>query len=585
MSYRAIARQSVPALAALVLLAGAVVHGQSVTVTSSPGTINQSYIEGAKLPAAQTIAVNSSAAGATYTATIAPTGTTTTAEWLTLSSSSGNLPASVVLYSNPTGLDAGTYTAPITFAPAVAVPPGTAGVTKVKLIVTEPLPTLTVNPTSLTFSAASPPVAPQTVTLTTMDGPVAFSASAGTSAWLTVSPTSGVVLPAAPVTLTVSVNASVLGANLVPYTGRITLTEIGAATKTQTIAVSFTLNYQQPTVSALWPPTGKAGAGATTVTVFGTNFGSGSVVNIVGPPVVPLTTVYESPTALSAVIPASQLASGTALSLEVINPAPGGASATSQTFTFTPTIDEAVNSASFLPGGAPGEIISLFGANIGPTTAASFTDAANYISTSLGGVGVLVDNVAAPIVYVSQHQLNVQIPYEVALGNNMAIVVTNGTNPSANGTINVTATSPGIFASPDSTGVMWASALHTRKTTGVVSVNSSSNAAHIGDTITLYVTGEGTYSNTPTPVDGYVIPPGTLHTGPSMPTLNAAVTATIAGVNAPVTYSGPFAGGMLGVLEVDLTVPAHTTSTKGVPVSVTVGGTAAQAGVMVATQP
>jgi len=101
----------------------------------------------------------------------------------------------------------------------------------------------------------------------------------------------------------------------------------------------------------------------------------------------------------------------------------------------------------------------------------------------------------------------------------------------------------------------------------------------------LYLTGEGTYSNTPTPVDGYVIPPGTVRTDPAMPTLNAAVTATIAGVNAPVTYSGPFAGGMLGVLELELTIPAHTTSTKGVPVVVTVGGITAQAGVMIATQP
>lgn len=585
MNYRAITRRSVPALSALLFLAAGVMRGQSVTVSSSPNTVNQSYIEGAKLPAAQTLAVNSSASGATYTATITPTGSTTTAEWLTLSSTSGSLPANVVLYSNPTGLDAGTYTASIAFAPAASVPPGTAGVTNVKLVVTEPLPTLTVSPSSLTFSAASPPVAPQTVTLTTSAGPVAFSASAGTSAWLTVSPTSGVVLPAAPVTLTVSINASVLGANLVPYTGRITLTEIGAASKTQTMTVSFTLTYQQPTLTALWPPTGKAGAAATTVTVFGTGFGSASVVNIAGPPTVALTTVYESPTALSAVIPASQLASGNSLALEVINPAPGGTSSNSETFTFTPTLDEAVSSASFLPGGAPGGLISLFGANIGPTTAASFTDSANYVSTTLGGVSVMIDNVAAPIVYVSQHQINVQIPYGVALGNNMAIVVSNGSNPAANGSINISATSPGIFESPDSTGVMWACALNTRKTTGVVSVNSSSNAAHIGDTITLYLTGQGIYTNVPTPVDGYVIPPGTLPTEPAMPILKAAVTATIAGVSAPVTYSGPFAGGMLGVLEVELTIPTHTTSTKGVPVLVTVGGNVTQGNIMVATQP
>ena len=63
-----------------------------------------------------------------------------------------------------------------------------------------------------------------------------------------------------------------------------------------------------------------------------------------------------------------------------------------------------------------------------------------------------------------------------------------------------------------------------------------------------------------------------------MPVLDAAVTATIGGVNAPVTCAGPFDGGMLGVLEVTLTVPSHTTSAKGVAVVVTIGGNAARRG-------
>jgi uncharacterized protein (TIGR03437 family) len=584
MTYGVLVRRTMATLCAMVLWGGGIARAQTATVTASPGSINLTYVQGGKLPAAQTITVASKTLGVTYTATITATGTTATTQWLTLSAISGTLPAGIILYTNPTGLDAGTYTAALAFAPAAAVPPGTAGVTNVKLVVTEPLPTLSLNPTSLTFSGVSTPVPPQTVTLSTTAGPVAFTASAGTSPWLKVSPATGVVLPAAPLTLTVTVNASILGAQLAPYTGRITLTEIGAISKTQLLPVSFTLSYQQPTVTAVWPPTGKAGGPATTVTVFGTNFGPGSIVNIAGPPAVPLTTSYESPMALSAVIPAAQLAAGTSLLLEVVNPAPGGASAGSQAFTFTPTLDEAVNSASYRAGGAPGEIVSLFGVNIGPSSPVSFAAAANYLSTSLGGVSVLVDNVPAAIVYVSQHQLNVQIPYEVSLGPGKAIVVSNAANPSANGTINIAATSPGLFASPDVTGVLWASALNTGKTNGIVSVNSGSNAAHIGDTITLYLTGEGAYSNTPVPVDGYVIPPGTLPADPAMPVLNAAVTATIAGMNAPVTYAGPFAGGLLGVLQVNVTVPTHSTSTKGVPVIVTVGANATQAGVVVATQ-
>jgi uncharacterized protein (TIGR03437 family) len=567
------------ALSAVVLLAGGIARGQSVTVTAAPGSINLYYLEGATtLPAAQNANVTSSAPGATYTATIAPTGSTLSALWLTATPDSGTLPAKVSLRVNPTGLEVGTYTASVTFTPAAALPPGTAGVTNVKLVVTEPPPTLAASPSSLTFSGPPSPAA-QMVQLTTSAGPISFTASAGTATWLSVSPASGVVLPGGPVTLTVSVNPIILGAQVTPYTGKIVLTETGSASKTQTIPITFTNSYQAPTMTALWPPTGKAGSPATTITIFGANFGVASIAQVQGPPVVALTTTFISSKILYAVIPAEQMATGTTLIIQVTNPAPAGTSVTTQNFTFTPTVDEAVNSASYLAGGAPGELITLFGDNIGPSVAASMTSAGGYVTQTLGGVSVLVDGNPAPMVYVSQHQINIQIPYEASIGPNKAIVVSNGASPSANGTIKIAATSPGIFTS-DGTDV---AAINTGKTTGTTSINSSSNAAHIGDSVSLYVTGEGTYTTAVTPLDGYIIPGATAPA--AMPVLNAAVTATIDAVNAPVTYAGPFDGGMLGVLEVTLTVPSHTTSIKGVPVVVTIGGNTTQASAMIATQP
>jgi len=569
----------VPALAALVLLTPGGARAQSVTVTAAPNSINIYYLQGAAtLPSAQNVTVTSSAAGATYTATVAPTGSTPTALWLTATPDSGTLPGKVALRVNPTGLDVGTYTASVTFAPAPAVPPGTAGVTNVKLVVTEPPPTLTATPSSVTF--VSPPnPAPQLVVLTTSGGPISFTASAGASPWLTVSPSSGVVLPGGPVTLSVAVNPALVGAQVTAFTGRITLTETGSASKTQTIPVTFTNSYQLPTVTGLWPPTGKAGSSATTITVFGTNFGPASVVNIQGPPVVALATTFVSSKVLYAIIPAAQMTAGNTLTLYVSNPPPGGNSVTTQNFTFTPTVDEAVNSASFLPGGAPGELITLYGDNIGPTTAAPMTVAGGYVTQTLGGVSVQVDGNPAAMVYVSQHQINLQVPYEATIGQNKTIVVSNGANPSANGTINIAATSPGIFTVD---GVQ-AAAVNTSKTTGETSINSSSAAAHVGDTVSLYVTGEGTYTTTVAPLDGYVIPEGTLPA--AMPVLNAPVTATIGGVNAPVTYAGPYDGGMLGVCQVNLTVPSHTTNTKGVAVVLTIGVNTTQGGVTIATQP
>ena len=579
MNDRVFASRSVGALGALVLLAGGIAHGQSVTVTAAPGSINLYYLQGATtLPAAQNVTVTSSGSGATYTTTIIPTGSTPSALWLTATPDSGTLPVKVALRVNPTGLEVGTYTASVTFTPAAAVPPGTAGVTNVKLVVTAPAPTLTASPSSLTFSAPPSPAA-QIVQLSTSAGPISFTASAGTAAWLSVSPTSGVVLPGAPVSLTVTVNPAALGAQVTPYTGKITLTETGSASKTQTIPITFTNSYQVPTVTGLWPPTGKAGSPATTVTIFGANFGAASIAQIQGPPVVTLTTTFISSKVLYAVIPAAQMLAGTTLTIQVTNPAPAGSSVTTQNFTFTPTVDEAVNSASYLAGGAPGELITLFGDNIGPSVAASMTVAGGYVTQALGGVSVQIDGNPAAMVYVSQHQINVQVPYEASIGPNKAIVVSNGASPSANGTITITATSPGIFTS-DGTNV---AAINTSKTTGTTSINSSSNAAHVGDAVSLYVTGEGTYTTAVSPLDGYIIPLATAQA--AMPVLDAAVTATIGGVNAPVTWAGPFDGGMLGVLEVTLTVPSHTTSTKGVPVVVTIGGIDSQAGAMIATQP
>lgn len=565
-------------LSGLALLAGSAAFSQSVTVTATPGNININYLQGAALPAVQTVAVKASAA-ATYTTTITPTGGTPTALWLSASPDSGSLPAKVALHVNPTGLDVGKYTAQVAFTPAAAVPPGTAGLTNVTLVVTVPPPSLTITPASLTFTAPPNP-APQTLKLATTGGPITFSADNGKVAWLTVTPSSGVVLPGGPVTLTVTANPAVVSPSLTANTAKITLTEVGSASKTQTITVSLTDNYQQPTVTGIWPPTGKVNAPATTVTLRGTNFGAGSIAKIQGPPVVALSTTYISPTVLNAVIPAAQMAAGTTLTIMVSNPAPGGDSVTTVSFVFTPTVDWAVNSASYLPGGAPGALIMLFGDNIGPAVPASLTSTGNYVDTTLSGVSVTIDGQPAAMVYVSQHQVNVQIPYEATLGTGKTIVVTNGANPAANGTIDITATSPGIFTV---TGTGQAAALNTSASTGAVSVNSATSAAHIGDTISLYMTGEGMYSNTPTPVDGYIIPSGTLR--PAMPQLVAApLTITIGGVPATVTYAGPFDDGMLGVLEVDATVPTHTTG-KAVPVVVSIGGNPAQAGVTIATAP
>ena len=62
----------------------------------------------------------------------------------------------------------------------------------------------------------------------------------------------------------------------------------------------------------------------------------------------------------------------------------------------------------------PGEIISIFGDNLGPTTALTTTlDSTGKVSTALGSVHVTVNGLASPLLYVSAKQINAVIPYSI----------------------------------------------------------------------------------------------------------------------------------------------------------------------------
>jgi uncharacterized protein (TIGR03437 family) len=77
-----------------------------------------------------------------------------------------------------------------------------------------------------------------------------------------------------------------------------------------------------------------------------------------------------------------------------------------------------VNAASNLLTGtiAPGEIVSIYGLGMGPTTPASAMPENGLYPTSLSGVQVLVDGNPIPLLYVSASQINAQIPWGIASG-------------------------------------------------------------------------------------------------------------------------------------------------------------------------
>jgi hypothetical protein len=130
----------------------------------------------------------------------------------------------------------------------------------------------------------------------------------------------------------------------------------GTATSTSTLTV--TLPNPIPAIASLTPATAIAGSSATTVTIDGTGFIDASVVSFNG---IALATTMVSSTQLTAVIPASALATTGTYAVLVTNPAPGGGASANITFTVTapaPTI------ASFTPTtGGPGTTVTITGTN------------------------------------------------------------------------------------------------------------------------------------------------------------------------------------------------------------------------------
>ncbi len=550
------------------------------TATATPGTLAFTYQSGAtSLPKAQTIAVKPSIGKPTFTTATPPSDF-----WLTVNMDSGTLPATISVEVNPTSLAVGTYVSSVTITVAGVASPLVVTVT---LEVTAAPSTLSLSTNTLSFTAPPSPSMAQTLTLSTNGAPISFSATAGAT-WLSVSPTVGIVLPGDLITLTVDADATNLAPSLTPYSANITVVASGAAVtvKSQNITVSVVVNSSTPSIASVWPLVLPENGGAQTITIRGSSFYSATVATIQGVPT-PLATTVLSPSALLAVVPASLLTGGGVLNVLVTNPAPGGSSAPVQVAVANvPTIYGVFNAASYSTATvSPGELVTMFGTNIGPPIPASMSIMGGYVTTNLSNVTATIDGQNAPILYVSSNQVTVQVPYESSIGPGKAVILTNGANAPATTTVTIATQAPGIF-SADGSGQGEAAAINTAATSGLVTLNSTTNPAKIGDTVSLYVTGEGDYN--PVPLSGstntgYIIP----LTLTPLPQLSPLPTVKIGGVDASagVSYAGVVPGSIIGLLQINVVVPLGSSTGASVPVVVTIAGVTAQANVTLNIHP
>ncbi|HCC58742.1 MAG TPA: hypothetical protein DEQ47_16085, partial [Solibacterales bacterium] len=218
------------------------------------------------------------------------------------------------------------------------------------------------------------------------------------------------------------------------------------------------------------------------------------------------------------------------------------------------------NGASFLGGSiAPGEIISLFGANLGPTTPTSLSVDATTgkVATSLAGVQVLIDGIAAPLLYVSSNQINLVVPYG-AIHPNTTLTATYQGQPSAVVPVIVQGAVPGIFT----IGGTQAAVLNAD-----ASVNAPDNPSARGSEVAIYATGAG--QTTPPMTDGQV------PTAASTSNI-AGLTVTVGGQPATVVYAGAAPGLIAGVVQINVTIPPGTPAGSAIPITFAVGADASQ---------
>jgi uncharacterized protein (TIGR03437 family) len=538
------------------------------TLVATPATLSFTWQIGSTLPAAQTVAIKAGTSTAAYT-----TAVPGAAPWLSVSPDAGKLPASLSVRVNPNGLSVGVYQASVQLtATGIASPV----LIPVMLTVEPPLPTLAVSSALLNFVVPANPPPVQTLQLATSGAPIPFTAAVQGATWLTVAPTSGVVLPGAPITLTVSVDATGIDPLPLAYSGKIVVTASGvpSTNKATNVTVGLLVNALTPTITSLWPAAALAGSGATTITIRGTGFYKATTAKASGAST-PLKTTFLSPTVLLADVPANLTAVAGPLNVVVTNPAPGGDSVASVfTVSATPVVQATVNAASYAPGAVSlGELVTIFGSSIGPSTPSGMSVIGGFATQILQNVSVAIDGKNAAMVYVSQNQITVQVPYTAGIGLAKAVVINNG-GVFATGVVDVAAVSPGIFAL-DGSGLGQAAALTFSMQTGLFALNGTTSPAHAGDIVILYLTGEGDYATAIVPRTGYIVP---ANLNP-LPQLSPLPTVTIGGAAAIVQYAGPAPGGILGVLQVNAVVPAASTIGVAVPVIVTIGNVSTQAGV------
>jgi uncharacterized protein (TIGR03437 family) len=234
--------------------------------------------------------------------------------------------------------------------------------------------------------------------------------------------------------------------------------------------------------------------------------------------------------------------------------------------------DGIVSGASFTGGAvAPGQIVSIFGLNIGTAATHELELDGDRVKTVLSNVRVFFDGVAAPLLLVSPGQVNAVVPFEVAGKSSTQVQLQNNDVWSNVITIPVSATAPAIFTLTQD-GKGQGAILNFDSDSQKFAVNGSSNAAKRGSTVLFYLTGTGS-SDIPQ-TDGEL-------SGSQLARVLQQVKVSVGGKDAQVVYAGSAPSLVAGISQINLRIPDDSPVGSSVPVVITVGDRKSQDGVTI----
>jgi uncharacterized protein (TIGR03437 family) len=324
------------------------------------------------------------------------------------------------------------------------------------------------------------------------------------------------------------------------------------------IAIPLGSPSLQPVIDSFTPATVEAGSGAFVLSVTGSNLVPGTVIRWNG---LARKTAFVDDSHVTAEITRDDVAGAGRAAVSAFNASSGGGSSLPKNFNVggaPQTASNAFVSAANPAGGnqlAPLSIGSLYGKNLASALAVA---GAPPLPFTMRGVTLTINGAFSPLFFVSPEQINFQVPNIVASGPaTVTLTITQGAQ-STSVPVVVRPTAPSIFTI-NAQGTGQGSIV----IAGTATLASPARPAKIGEFLSIYCTGLGAVSNSPSV--GNPAPSNPLAQTQSTPTV------AIGGVPATVQFSG-LAPGFAGLYQINARVPTGVAIGNAVPITITMGG-------------